>query len=508
MRNALFILPLLMAITSFSSADPNIKEPNVSGAFYDADPKKLAQEIDVFVNRASLPPLDQPIEMIISPHAGYVYSGPVAAHSYKAIRETKYKTIVIIAPSHFFPFDGVSIWKQGGFKTPFGVAQVDEEFAEKLIAQHEKFYFDPKVYQREHSLEVQIPFLQKNYDQFKIVPILMGQPTYSVCEALANALRELIGDRKDVLIVISTDMSHYHDDAFAREMDNRTMEAVKALDARKIWTQCQLGKMEMCGFVPVTTAMIYAKQKGLQPHVLNYANSGDVTGDKSSVVGYFSVAFTSGDAAQNFQTEKSADMPDLTMTQKKRLIQIARETMEEYVNAGRTLDVQEADPRLSKQEGAFVTIHKKGQLRGCIGNIIGQGPLYKTVRDMAISSATQDPRFKPVNKEELKDLEVEVSVLSEPRRIADVNEIQMDVHGVIIKRGPFNQGVFLPQVATETGWNREEFLNNLCAQKAGLPADAWKDPETQIYIFSANVFSEKDVKSAAGCFHGLLIFYL
>ena len=152
--------------------------------------------------------------------------------------------------------------------------------------------------------------------------------------------------------------------------------------------------------------------------------------------------------------------------------------------------MSENDPRLTAISGAFVTLNKQGELRGCIGNIIGQKPLYQTVRDMAIESATADPRFQPVTKEELKDINIEISVLSPLRKISDISEFELGRHGVIVKKG-WNQGVFLPQVALETGWSKEEFLSNLCAHKAGLSPDAWKDPKTEIHIFSAIVFSEK-----------------
>lgn len=184
----------------------------------------------------------------------------------------------------------------------------------------------------------------------------------------------------------------------------------------------------------------------------------------------------------------------LSSEEKKRLIQIAKDTIHEYVSNKKTLNFKESNPRLQEQEGAFVTIHKFGQLRGCVGNILGQGPLYLLVRDVAISSATEDNRFLPVQKEELKDIDIEVSVLSKPWIIQDVSEIQMGLHGVIISRGPYNHGVFLPQVATETGWTKEKFLSELCTQKARLPADCWKDPATTIRIFSADVFSEHDIK--------------
>ena len=193
--------------------------------------------------------------------------------------------------------------------------------------------------------------------------------------------------------------------------------------------------------------------------------------------------------AVNAMTETHEKL--LTLNQKRRLVDIVKQTIEQFVSTGKIYEVTETDPRLLEEEGVFVTIHKLGQLRGCIGNILGQGPLYKLVRDMAISSASQDPRFSPVRKEELKDLEIEISVLSKPWEIKNIDEIQLGDHGVIVRQGLFNQGIFLPQVATETGWSKEEFLSELCSQKAGLPADCWKNPKTRIQIFTAQVFSQQ-----------------
>jgi AmmeMemoRadiSam system protein A len=317
----------------------------------------------------------------------------------------------------------------------------------------------------------------------------MGQPSFALLEKFAASLKEVVGNRNDVLIVVSTDLSHYHPDIKARAMDASAIKAITSLDAKTVWEGCRLrSAMEMCGFVPTTAALLYARQRGLtQARMLRYANSGDVTGDRDGVVGYASVIIY-GDPQGN------EDKDALTPAQKKRLLEIARQTMEEYVRTGKTLEFRETDPRLLMEEGAFVTIHMQGRLRGCIGNILGRGPLYRTVRDMAIAAATQDPRFDPVQAEELKDLDVEVSVLSKPRVIRDVDEIVMGKHGVIVSQGPWRQGVFLPQVAVETGWSKEEFLNQLCAQKAGLARDAWKDPKTKIEIFTAQVFGEKDVQ--------------
>jgi AmmeMemoRadiSam system protein B/AmmeMemoRadiSam system protein A len=490
-KTLIFILigTSVMATSAFSG--PNIKQPNVSGQFYEADPRRLSATIDGFFADAVLNPSSNHIDILVVPHAGYVYSGAVAAYGFKAVSARKYKTVVILAPSHYVAFDGVSIWAEGAFQTPLGAVEVDDAFTKRLLAANGKFYSDPKAFTPEHSLEVELPFLQKTFKDFKIVPVVMGQPDFTLLEEFAGALKDIIGDRQDVLIVVSTDLSHYHDDAAARQLDRRAIEAIQRLEARQVWEGCRAQTIEMCGCVPVTAALLYARKKGLtKTDVLQYANSGDVTGDVNRVVGYASVViYGDGDRQTN-----SEDAGGLTPRQKKRLIQIARETMDRYVRTGVKLNVEEPDARLTQKEGAFVTLHKNGSLRGCIGNIIGRKPLYLTVRDLAIASATEDHRFTPVKPEELDQIEVEVSVLSQPKTVTGIDEITLGVHGVIVSQGPLRSGVFLPQVAGETGWTKEEFLSELCVQKAGLPAGAWKDPETKIEIFTAEVFSEKDVR--------------
>ena len=180
----------------------------------------------------------------------------------------------------------------------------------------------------------------------------------------------------------------------------------------------------------------------------------------------------------------------LTDAERATLLKLARETIAQYLKDGKRVALSRAEGLLAENCGAFVTLHKRGQLRGCIGNMIGMRPLIETIQEMAISSATQDPRFRRVTPDELADIDIEISVLSPMKRIKDVNEIEVGTHGILMRRGMY-QGVLLPQVATEWGWNREEFLAHTC-EKAGLPMDAWRDPETAIEIFSAEVFGEKD----------------
>ena len=487
----LLTLSILIAMPAISHSDQKIKNPNVSGQFYDSSPTRLSAVIDKFFFEADVTPYDRHIDVVISPHAGYIYSAGVAAYGFKAASRNKYKTIIILAPSHFHGFSGISVGLYDGFKTPLGVAQVDLAFARKLESSSEKIYFEPKAFEREHSLEVQLPFIQKTFSDFKIVPVVFGQIDAGILKNFAQSLVSLIKERTDVLIVASTDMSHFHDDEFARNMDRHTIEAIKNFDIDGLVQGVSAGTMELCGSMPVIASMIYAKLRGSQNvDVLKYANSGDVSGDKSQVVGYMSAVIL-GQTPFDISPHKRCLSQTLTKKQKKRLLNIARMTIEEHVKTGKKLEFKETDPRLKETEGAFVTIHKKGQLRGCIGNIIGRGPLYQTIRNMAISASSQDTRFSPVTVDELKDIDIEISVLTIPRVTKNIDEIKMGVHGVIVSKGIFNQGVFLPQVATDTGWSKEQFLSVLCAQKAHLPPDAWKDPETKIEIFEAIVFGEK-----------------
>ncbi len=491
-----FIISLFVFLTMTPGAfGKNIKHPNVSGQFYSANPQKLSAHLDQLFSSADISPTEKDVLILVSPHAGYVYSGGVAAYGFKALKEKAYRTVIVLSPSHHYGFGEISVWKDGAFETPLGSIEVDQEFSEKLLEQHEKFVFIPQAFDREHALEVQLPFLQKVYKDFKIVPVIFGQTNKDLCRIFAESLDKLIGDRKDVLVVVSSDMSHFHDSLTARNKDRKTIQAIEKLAIDDFWKKTQSREMEMCGSHPVTSALFLAKRRGLKPEVLKYAHSGDVSGDMDRVVGYTSILFYSPEGAQDPSDDTSEGVEGvapLSRNQKKRLIHIAKQTIHEYVQNGTVKEFKETDPRLLEEEGAFVTIHKRKALRGCIGNIIGQGPLYLTVRNMAVAAASQDPRFSPVTEKELSEIDIEVSVLSRPRKCTDVREIIMGKHGVIVRRGLFHQGVFLPQVATETGWNREEFLSNLCAHKAGLPSDAWKDPKTHIEIFTADVFSEED----------------
>ncbi len=493
----------------YTLAQEPVKEPNVSGQFYGGNAFLLSRQVESLLEAAPQFKEDKRIKVLVVPHAGYVFSGSVAAAGYKAIEGQEYGTIVLIGPSHYYAFSGIAVWEAGGFKTPLGVVEVDADVAQRLIGAQERIEYIPGAFDREHSLEVQLPFIQKTLPDAKIVPVLMGEVSYQDCVNLADALYESVGHRDDVLVVVSTDLSHYHDYTAAKAMDQKTLDVIGEGRFHYLWKACRRRDLEMCGFSAVVSGMLYAEKTGASGRdILQYANSGDVTGDKSRVVGYSSVIFyqTEEQAGRRQDTHKDEhanggeaqvkarkEEGALTLDQKSTLMAIAKSTITSYVRSGEVPEFSETDPRLHKHEGAFVTVKKEGRLRGCIGRIIGDAPLYRIVRDMAVAAVSKDPRFPPVKTDELDELEVEISVLSRPRPIRDIGDIVLGKHGVIVSQGLFHRGVFLPQVAEEFNWNREEFLSNLCAHKAGLPADAWKDPKTKIEIFSAEVFSESDL---------------
>ena len=381
---SLFLTALLLFSPSAFPKDADIQKPVVAGSFYPAESILLAGQIDKYLKDAKPEAVPGDIIALISPHAGYIYSGPVAAFGYKAISGRKYDTVVIIGISHHVPFDGVAYLEKDFYRTPIGDVPIDLEFIRRLAkAEKDTLCKNPQAYEEEHSAEVEIPFLQASIKDFKIVVLLMGRPDYAICSKLARGLVKMIKESgKKVLIVASTDLSHYfkYDDAAAK--DRVTLSELLNFDARRFAEKVSGGECELCGSAPVITALIAGKELGADKiQVLKYANSGDTAGDKSRVVGYASVVIYKEEAGM------------LNSEQKKKLLSIARKTVESYVRNRKIPEFNETDLGLLSQEGAFVTLHKKGELRGCIGNIIGTQPLWLTVRDMAIESSMRDPRF-------------------------------------------------------------------------------------------------------------------
>jgi len=491
MKKIIFLAMLLIAFAAFAA---DVKDADLAGSWYPASGPALEREIQAYLDEARPAAVDGHIFAIIAPHAGYQFSAPVAAYAYKEVQGTPIKTVVLIGFSHRKPFDGVSIYDRGAFRTPLGEIPVDTKLAASLAAQSGRISFRPEAFAAENSVEMQIPFIQMALKGASIVPIAFGNQSYGDAALLADALAKVLKDRNDVLIVASTDMSHYHPYEEANAIDKHTIATIERMKAKEVYDEAQLGLCELCGIMPVTATMLAAKKLGYDGiKVLKYANSGDTAGDKSKVVGYLSaVLYKILPTTDHRLPAKKEESPMLLNgSQRKRLLQIARESITSFVKDGTRKTFTEPDPVLKEPMGAFVTLHENGELRGCIGNMVAQGPLYKTVADMAIEAATGDPRFSTLQPNEIDTIDLEISVLSPMKRVASPDEIKIPGHGVLVRRG-FRSGVYLPQVATETGWDKEEFLTSLCAHKAGLPPDAWKDPSTEVYTFTAEVFAEKE----------------
>lgn len=480
-----------------------VRKPAWAGptGFYPSDPVKLTKEIADYYNKAKKEEFPGKIVALISPHAGYFYSGQVAAYGYKTLEGLKYQTVVVISPSHSAYFQGASIYNGKAYQTPLGTISVDKELALELSKMDNRIYLSEVGHtssgtRAEHSLEVQLPFLQIVLGKFNLIPIVLGpEDNYETYEVLGKALAKVLKD-KDALIVASSDLSHFHPYAEAVRLDSVVIKDVGSFNPKAFFEELSSDRCEACGGGPIITAMIAAKELGAdQSKVVKYANSGDVTGDKSQVVGYMSAVFYSSrknpGSPSKSKTEKEDEKKKaesgLSNKDKTLLLRIAKETIECKVKGVKCPEYDITSQILKENRGAFVTIKKQGMLRGCIGYIQAIKPLYQTVQEMAEAAALNDPRFTPVTKEELKDLEIEISALTPLKKITDVNQIQVGTHGILIRKG-YNSGLLLPQVATENNWDRKTFLEQTCFKAGIYDKDCWKNKDTEIYTFSAEVF--------------------
>ena len=270
-----------------------IREPAVSGMFYPGNPKTLKSDIERYLSEAVFDPIDGNIVGIISPHAGYIYSGPVAAYGFKAIAGRAYDTVIVIAPSHRKYFEGAAVIEKGGYKTPLGIVEIDEETAGMVLKKSTAVQSNIDIHREEHSLEVQLPFLQMILKSFKLVPLIMGTQDFSTCEVLSAGIYEAVKDSgKQILVVGSTDLSHYYSYAHAVELDGIVTKRLDDFDMKGLVEDLGNDKCEACGAGPMITTMMLSRKSGAkQGKVLKYANSGDITGDKSTVVGYVSAVF-------------------------------------------------------------------------------------------------------------------------------------------------------------------------------------------------------------------------
>ncbi|MBI4303479.1 MAG: AmmeMemoRadiSam system protein B [Chloroflexi bacterium] len=417
------------------------REPVVAGQFYPGSPDRLRAMIKGMVDEKAA---KEEVIGLVSPHAGYVYSGQVAGAT---ISRVKFKdTFVIMGPNHTGNGQPLSIMTEGVWKTPLGDVQVDSELGKQILASSEYLKEDYRASQSEHSIEVQLPFLQYFKPDIKIVPIVLsyadGEVYKEIGRGIAKAIKEL---KREVVIIASSDMTHYEPDESARQKDAQAIGAILDLNEDELLRRVAELGITMCGYAPTVSMMAAAKELGAtRAELVKYQTSGDSSGDYSSVVGYAGIIL-------------------LAMSP---LVKLAKETVETYVKEGKVIKPPKGlSPEMKQAAGVFVSIHKLGGLRGCIGTFEPQmGNVAEEVIANAISSATRDPRFTPITPDELKDLDFSVDVLTRPEPVPDEASLDPKKYGVIVECG-WRRGLLLPDL---DGVDTVEYQIDICRQKAGI----------------------------------------
>ena len=479
---------MMMKTCNGKVVEPVIRPETQANRFYTGDAKELSEEVDSFLAQHRGETVYNNVAALIVPHAGYYYSGNVAATAYMSMPKDKpYKRIFLLGPSHHEWLDGASVNAEADYyATPLGHVKVDHETALRLTDSDSVFSYQPKAHDREHCLEVQLPFLQRRFGENvmpSIVPIIISTNDYQKLKRIANVLKPYFTEEN--LFVISSDFSHYPSYEDACEVDAKTGKAIETGNVEQfiavLEENSRSGKRNLatsaCGELAIATLLLMMDRTYEVKHLL-YQNSGDVDNQEHNrVVGYHAFAILRG-ASQEFV---------LSDEEKKILKEIAFTSIKDSL-AGKPVAqpiLNSQYPVLNSKCGAFVSLHKQGRLRGCIGHFGEDVPLHEIVAEMARAAAFEDPRFMPVTKDELEDIDIEISVLTPMRRIQSLDEFELHRHGIYIRRG-YRSGTFLPQVADEVNWTKEEFVSHCAQDKAGIGWDGWRDAE--LYVYEAIVF--------------------
>ncbi len=484
----------------------------VAGQFYPERPEALRGMIAGYLAEAEKAqgprvPAGADLLGLVVPHAGYPYSGPVAAHAFAAARGRGFKRVVVLAPAHRRHLTRPALLDAPAYQTPLGAIPIDRAGVRALAAAGVG-EVAPEKFLEEHALEVELPFLQVALGDFQLVPLMLGAPDRAATRRLAEALQATFPGR-DTLVVASTDLSHDFPYEVAVAMDSLAMRLVGALDVdgllaaearfRRAGEAVRVGAegapepaaCQLCGLGPVLVLLELARlHPGARGLLLDRRTSGDVVGDtRSRIVGYGALAVAL-DSPRPAQAGSPGDL--LSAEEKRALLRIARGALEAHLAGGP--EVAAPGPGKLREPGAaFVTLKKHGELRGCIGHMEPTSPLWEMIRDRALDAALRDQRFSPVTREELAELAIEISVLSPRRPVADpARDIAIGRDGVWLELGP-HRGVFLPQVPVEQGWDTvEEYLDNLC-RKAHVPQrGCWRRPGAVLQRFTALVFGEEE----------------
>jgi len=422
-----------------------IREPVVAGQFYPASPSELRAIIKDFVDEKAV---KGEVIGLISPHAGYIYSGSVAG---AVISRIKFRdTFIIMGPSHTGRGKPLSIMTEGVWKTPLGEVDIDSELAKQILATSSYLEEDHLAHQYEHSLEVQLPFLQYFKPDIRIVPITFsygsGAAYKEIGKTIARAIKEL---NREVVLIASSDMTHYEPQESAQSKDNQAIEAIVNLDEDELLKRVEELNISMCGYAPAVSLISAAKELGAKrAELVRYQTSGDTTGDYSSVVGYAGIIINGVEVSP--------------------LVGLAKQTVETFVKEGKVPQPEELTPEMKGKAGVFVSIHKFGELRGCIGTFEPQREnVAEEIITNAISSASRDPRFLPIAPNELGSLSYSVDVLTKPEPVESKDQLDAKKYGVIVECG-VRRGLLLPDLE---GVDSVDYQIDICRQKGGIAPD-------------------------------------
>ena len=473
-----------------------IKASLAGTGWYDDDPQALSRQLEGFFDKARIETIDNVIAFIL-PHAGYDWSGQTAAFALKATKKN-YNRIVVIGPSHRTYMEEIlSVPRGSHYETPLGKVPLDAEFIEELL-KFSVFQDLPYALDNENSVEMEVPLLQYWQKDFKLVLIVAGQCSLPTVRKAGRILRGLVDE--DTLVVASSDFVHYgrghryvpfteNIPERIKELDMGAYEYIAKKDAKGFLDYRSRTGATICGTMSIAV-LLSMLDAGTTAHLAKYTRSGELTGDYSNSVSYLSVVFS---GRWSDRPEAQPEQSKLTEEDKKRLLSLARKSILYYLENKALPEAAELNITVSgameSPRAAFVTLKKESRLRGCIGDIFPQRPLYKSVIYNAVSAAVRDRRFPPVTRDECKDLTIEISALTAPQPVESPNDIRIGTDGVVLKKDG-RSAVYLPQVAPEQGWGLNETLSNL-SLKAGLPADAWKEGASFL-VFQATVFGEEE----------------
>lgn len=491
---------LLMVVIFMLLSSESVRYPVVDGRFYPGDVKELSKEVKDFLKKAPQLKVEENILAIVSPHAGYVFSGATAGKAFKVLEGKSYKKVVLMGTSHYSGSSGALLADYDFFQIPGAKIPLERNIIKEL-SKKDGFQIQNSAHTREHSLEVQLPFLSEVLKDFKIIPMTIGgSTTPEVARKVAKGLLQILD--KETLVVVSTDFTHYGPNYGYIPFRDDVPKKMKDLDLGA-WELIFPQSSEIFNaYLEVTEATICGEKalmvlsellpRNVKKQFLHYTTSGEIMGDWENAVGYLAGIFT-GNWEKNIEfPEQKKHKGILTEKEKEYLLKLSRATLKAHtLSEFKDLsDILKENPQtegITGIAGVFVTLRENDDLRGCIGSIEGREPLYLGVVHNTINAASRDPRFSPVRASEYSKIKIEISVLTPLKKISNYKDIVLGKHGVVLQKWG-RSAVFLPQVATETGWSLDEFLSHL-SLKAGLPSDAYKEGAT-FEVFEAIVFDE------------------